>query len=92
MAKYAVLQILETLDQNKVRATYSAVGALVGVHPRSLAAHLGNRRPLASWVVSKSTGMPTDYLTANCHKDLQSNPRVIENPDELIALIENDSR
>jgi predicted transcriptional regulator len=79
--------ILDALNEHKLRATYSAVGELMGVHPKSVSQYLGNRRPYASWVVSKATGMPTDYLDANCHNDLQSNPRVLESSDELIALI-----
>jgi len=89
MSKYTVDEILAVLNEKKIRATYSAVGALVGIHPRRLTPHLGNRRPYASWVVNRGTGMPTDYLAANCHKDLQSNPRIIDKPDELIALMES---
>ena len=90
MGKYSVDQILDTLNAKKVRATYSVVASLLGTHPKSVAGqYLGNRRPYASWVVSKSTGMPTDYLPENCHPDLQCNSHVIEDPAELIGLIEN---
>ena len=81
-------RILAALNDQKVRATYSAVGDLLGVHPKLVSQQLGNRRPEASWVVSKSTGMPTGYLDANCHKELQTNPRIIGTADELAELIE----
>jgi hypothetical protein len=84
---YTIENILEALNKHQVRATYSAVAALLGVHQRRVSHLLGNRRPYASWVVAKSTGMPTGYLKANLHKELQSKPTIIEEPDELIALL-----
>ena len=87
---YTVDDILEALNKHQVRATYSAVAALLGVHQRRVSQLLGNRRPYASWVVAKSTGMPTGYLKANLHKELQSKPTTIEEPDRLIALLERE--
>ena len=84
-----IATILATLNVQKVRATYGAVGELMGAHPKLVSQHLGTRRPEASWVVSKSTGMPTGYTDANCHRDLQSNPRIISTADELANLIES---
>jgi hypothetical protein len=84
-----IATILAVLNDRKVRATYSAVGELMGVHPKLVRQHLGTRRPEASWVVSKSTGMPTGYLDANCHKDLQKNPHIIATVEELANLIEH---
>lgn len=81
--------ILEALNAENIRATYKAVGEVLGVDPRNVAPRfLGNRRPAASWVVASSTGMPTGYLKANCHKELTSNPRVIDSKEELLELIE----
>ena len=89
MAKYDIDQVLDALNQHKIRATYSAVASLLGTHPKMLAGqYLGNRRPRASWVVSKATGMPTDYLPANCHAQLQRRSHIIEDPSELIELVE----
>jgi len=88
MATYTIEQILDALNQHKVRATYSAVASLLDTHPRMLAGrYLGNRQPYASWVVSKATGMPTDYSDQNCHPDLQVNSAVIDDAEELIRLI-----
>jgi len=87
---YTIDDILEALNKHQIRATYSAVAALLGVHQRRVSQLLGNRRPFASWVVAKSTGMPTGYLKANLHKELQSNPNVIGNPDDLLGLLDDD--
>jgi len=89
MARYSIEQILDALNGEKTRATYSAVASLRGTHPKMLAAQdLGNKRPYASWVVSKATGMPTDYLPANCHPDLQTTKTIIDDPADLIDLVE----
>jgi hypothetical protein len=85
---YTVDDILDVLNEHKIRATYSAVAAILGVHQKRVGQLLGNRRPYASWVVAKNTGMPTGYLKANLHKELQTRPAIIETPDELIALLE----
>ena len=88
MARYSIEQILDALNGEKTRATYSAVAPLRGIHPKMLAAQdLGNRRPYASWVVRKATGMPTDYLPANCHPELQSKIKIIDDPADLIAVV-----
>ena len=84
-----ITTILAALNDRKVRATYGAVGELMGIHPKLVSQHLGTSRPEASWVVSKSTGMPTGYLDANCHKDLQSNLQIISTAEELANLIEH---
>lgn len=81
--------ILDALGAEKVRATYGAVGEVLGVDPRNVAPRfLGNRRPAASWVVNAGTGMPTDYLAANCHKDLKKNDKIIDSKEELLELLE----
>ena len=46
---YTIENILDTLNEHQVRATYSAVAALLGVHQRRVSQILGNRRPYASW-------------------------------------------
>ena len=88
--KYTIEQILEALNDHKIRATYEAVGGLLGCPAKNVAQRfLGNRRPLASWVVNKGNGMPSGYMTVNCHKDLQSNSHIVDSPVELIHLIGN---
>ncbi len=89
MSKYTIEQILNALNGHKTRATYEAVGTLLGCHAKNVAQrYLGNKRRPASWVVSKRDHMPTGYMAVNCHPELQSNPHVIEDPDELTSLLE----
>ena len=88
MARHTIDEILRVLNRRKIRATYGAVAELVGTGPNLLAGrYLGIRRPAASWVVSKRTGMPTGYTAANCDPDLQLNAKVIESAAELEALL-----
>lgn len=87
---YTVDTILDALNHYETRATYGSVAAVLGVHQKNVGKMLGNRRPYASWVVSKSTGMPSGYLKANLHKRLQSKVSVIETADELVRLLERE--
>lgn len=87
--KPAIDVILSTLNKHKIRATYGAVAELRQTHARNVSQQLGTRRPEASWIVSKRTGLPTGYLEANCHEDLQSNPKIIDTADELELLIKS---
>ena len=87
MSDYTVGGILHVLNRAQRRATYQAVGALTGIHPQSVSAQLGMRRPEVSWVVSKLTGMPTDFEPEDLHPQLQNQPRVNEDPAELITLM-----
>ena len=89
---YTVDEILTALNKYEVRATYGAVAALLGIHQKNVGQALGNRRSYASWVVSKSTGMPSGYMKANLHKNLQASRTIIETPDELVALRDKASR
>jgi alkylated DNA nucleotide flippase Atl1 len=71
------------LQAGTVRATYGAVAGLLGVPPVGVGAMLGEKRHLASWVVSKSTGLPTGYLPTECHPMLTSKAHIIETVSEL---------
>ena len=74
--------ILAALDRHLQRATYAAVGGVVGLPARSVM--LGRpKTALNSWVVSKEKHLPTGYEALECHAALTSNPRVIHSPDEL---------
>ena len=63
----SLAEIVEFLNAEHVRATYGAVAALIGVGPRSVGTLLGPRRPEMSWIVNQSTGLPTDYNSAEVH-------------------------
>jgi len=83
-------KVLEALNRHKTRATYGAVAAYLGILAQSVGQLLGARRPEASWVVSKKSGLPTGYSRAEYHKDLLSISRIVETADELASLIELD--
>ena len=51
--KEQVSEILEFLNEKRIRCTYGAVGYFVGVHPRLVNKYLlGDNRPEASWIVN----------------------------------------
>lgn len=79
--------ILSCLNQEKIRCTYSAVGKVLGVDTKAVGALLGEKRPEASWVVSKAKHEPTGYAEGQKHPDLLANPEVIDSEDELRTLL-----
>ncbi len=80
------------LAEKQIRATYGAVGEIVGVPARSVGALLGPRCPRSSWVVRKGTGEPTGYgedeKAANLHRTLQ----ILTNGKGLRRLMEECTR
>ena len=87
MIEQKVAAILVALNEQKSRATYSAVGELIGVHPKNVDDFLGERRPYASWVVSRRIHMPSYYLPAQRHPELESKQHVIDSGAELATLL-----
>ena len=79
-------QILDCLESKRVRATYRAVGAVIGRPARSVGATLGNRRQRASWVVNAQTGEPTGYDPTEKHPDLYLTSHIIKTGEELRRL------
>ena len=51
-----VERIIEFLNDQHIRATYTAVGDAIEVPARSVATLLGGRTPRASWVVNAKDG------------------------------------
>ena len=78
--------ILDCLERERVRATYGAVGAVIGRSARSVGAALGKRRKRASWVVNARTGVPTDYDPTEKHPDLYLTSHIIKTGEELRRL------
>ena len=75
-------QIIDALDRERQRATYSAVAALLGKAPRTLMA--GRERDQRhSWIVSRRTGLPTGYEPAQMHPELLASERILESREEL---------
>ncbi len=81
--KKIIREVLEFLNDEEVRCTYSAVADLLGIDPKSVGDYLGERRQEASWVVGKQTFKPTGYLPEQIHPNLYATPKVICDAQEL---------
>ena len=79
-------QILDCLNRQRIRATYGAVGAVIGKPPQSVGDVLGSRTQRASWVVNAQTGEPTGYDRRQKHPDLHRTALIIKTGDELRLL------
>ena len=88
-------EVLECLNRYRLRATYQAVGVLIGRHWRQVGPELGEAEPRTSWVVRKTDpgrGLPSpesfpDDQPWLRHQDLQLRDHIIEDPEELLALV-----
>ncbi len=80
-------EVLSALDRRHQRATYAAVGGVVGLPAQSVMQGR-QKATINSWVVSKKRHLPTGYAAGGCHPKLNSNPYVIENADELQAWLD----
>ena len=74
--------IVEYLNAVPIRATYGAVGDVLGVRPQVVPRLLGRRRPETSWIVNASTGEPTDHTREQIDPRLARTP-IIRSGDEL---------
>ncbi len=79
-------QILDCLNREQIRATYGAVGEVIGIPAIGVGAALGRRTQRASWVVNARTGKPTGYNCQQEHPDLRRKLRIITTGDELRRL------
>lgn len=79
-------QILDCLETKRIRASYGAVGAVIGKPAQSVGAALGIRRQRASWVVNGRTREPTGYDPSEKHPDLYRTSHVIKTGEELRRL------
>ena len=53
-----------------------------------MGARLGHRRPEASWVVSATDGLPTDYTRQEMHAELfQTNEVIVTGADLIRRLL-----
>jgi hypothetical protein len=76
--------ILAFLNAAQIRATYGAVGELLGIIPRAMGAQLGPHTVERSWIVSAGTGLPTDYSRDDIHPALLRTDQIIRSGTELI--------
>ena len=81
-------QILDCLNRERVRATYGAVGDVLGLPPQSVGRALGRQTPRASWVVNAKAGEPTGYPIVQKHPDLYRTRHIIRSGQELWDLLE----
>ena len=79
--------ILDALNDHQIRATYGAVGELIGWSPVAVGKSLGERCPRASWVVNAKSLKPTDYLKEQEHPELYRTDHVIRTAAELRQLV-----
>lgn len=79
-------EIVDRLDGSKRRATYGAIGGVLGRLPRSVM----SGRPKThrnSWIVSAADGLPTGYSASELHPELLICPLVIDDASELVRLL-----
>ena len=81
-------EILEFLNEERIRCTYTAVAVVIGTSAQSVNLYLGKRRPEASWVVRKDTGTPTGYSENERHPDLLRTEKIIQSGRGLIKALE----
>jgi hypothetical protein len=75
--------VIEFLNHEHIRATYTAVAGLLGVKPDAMGSLLGRRNKSASWVVSTTTGLPTGYTAEDLHPRLLQKQEVIRLSHDL---------
>ncbi len=83
MEKVTLEHVLMFLGRNRLRATYEAVGQVIGVPTIGVGGELGERRRDASWVVSATSGLPTGYADDDLHPDLLQSDEIIRTGEEL---------
>ena len=83
MGSVTLAEILVFLNAEQIRATYGAVGDVLGIPGIGMGAQLGPHSIQASWVVNASTGLPSGYADPDLHPALFSNAEVIASGIEL---------
>ena len=77
-------EILRFLNAEEIRATYAAVGGVLGIIPKAMGAQLGPHSAERSWIVSAGTGLPTGYSEDDLHPSLRRRDEIIRSATELI--------
>jgi hypothetical protein len=80
-------EIVAFLNAEQVRATYRAVGDVIGVSPIAMNRTLGPHTVEASWIVSAATGLPSEYGTDDMHPSLLRTDEIIDSGAALIMRI-----
>jgi len=74
-------RITKLLQFKRQRATYDAVGELLGIPAQNVGKELGDKNPQHSWVVNGDTGQPVGYTESE--KDDNLPPSPIRTAEEL---------
>ena len=84
--EYQLSKITSVLSKHHQRASYGAVGNLVGLPARSVMS--GQTKSAEnSWVVSAKTKKPTGYLTHEMDPNLENRDFVITSDQDLAAWL-----
>lgn len=87
-ANLEIDQIVALLQKHKQRATYGALAGLVGRLP--LAVMQGRAKCRRdSWIVSASTGLPTDYPASEIDPDLRASARILATSEDLAEWLKH---
>jgi alkylated DNA nucleotide flippase Atl1 len=81
-------EVILKLNRYCQRATYGAIGEIVGLPARSVM----NDQPksqLNSWVVTKRIGLPTGYRKSECHPNLERCAEIISSAKILATWLRN---
>lgn len=82
MTEQTMDSILDALERGRQRATYGAVASAVSVSPRVLMkGRTRDRRH--SWIVNRTTGLPTGYQPDELHPELQAHADVLATGQQL---------
>jgi hypothetical protein len=81
-------QILDRLSQYHQRATYGAVGGVLGVIPIAVMQERP-RDARHSWVVSQETGIPTGYTPAERDPNLHARNEILIERTALLDWLNN---
>jgi len=81
--KEQLTEILDFLNDTKMRATYGAVAGYLGVKPRGMGQLLGEHSLRNSWVVNEKKDVPTDYPPELIHPELHRLSLRIDTADKL---------
>lgn len=82
-----IAAIIDTLVDNRIRATYEAVADLVGIDIISLRRELGPCGPDMSWIVASDTGRPACCPDTSLADGLFDNPVIIRDAARLRFLV-----
>jgi len=80
--------ILDLLSQYHQRATYGAVGGILGV-PAAFVMQGRPRNPRHSWVVNQETGEPTGYNPGQCDPQFSTRDTILMTDAALLAWLNN---